>query len=186
MNDDADFVGQALGGNERGYRSLLEHHREPIYRLVRNLVRDDEEAKDITQQAFISGFAALKRFDTGQSFRNWMSRIAINKCRDWARKRAVRRLLWSGDIEGPMNFVADDQPNADQTTIAKAELARVAAAIDRLPHRLKEVIVLRGIEQLTQQEAADLLNVSPKAVETRLYRARARLTDDLSQSLGAD
>lgn len=175
--EDASFASLALGGDERGYRGLLDRHREPIYRLVRNLVRDDEEAKDITQQAFISGFAALKRFDPAQSFRNWMSRIAINKCRDWARKRAVRRFLWSGDAEDSMLFVADGEPGADRRAVAKAELSRVEAAIDRLPQRLKEVIVLRGIEQLSQQESADVLGVTPKAVETRLYRARARLNE---------
>ena len=175
MTDDAHFVGLALSGNERGYRSLLEHHREPIYRLVRNLVRDDEEAKDITQQAFISGFAAIKRFDSAQSFRNWMSRIAINKCRDWARRRAVRQLLWSGDAEEATLLAADDDPGPERLTMARRELANVMRAIDALPQRLKEVIVLRSVEQLSQQECADILNITQKAVETRLYRARARL-----------
>lgn len=177
--NDAHFVEQALGGNEQGYRSLLEHHREPIYRLVRNLVRDEEEAKDITQQAFISAFAALKRFDAAQSFRIWMSRIAINKCRDWARKRAVRRLLWSGDAEEAMSVVADVRPGADRNAMAKLELSHVLHAIDKLPQRLREVIVLRGIEQMDQQESAHILNITPKAVETRLHRARRRLNEIL-------
>lgn len=177
--DDAHFVGQALCGDERGYRGLLEHHREPIYRLVRNMVRDEEEAKDVTQQAFISGFAALKRFDTEQSFRTWMSRIAINKCRDWARKRAVRRLLWAGEAEEAMSVVADDRPGAERTSMAKLELSHVLHAIDKLPQRLREVIVLRGIEQLGQSESAQILNITPKAVETRLHRARTRLNEIL-------
>lgn len=180
MTDDARFVGLALGGNEQGYRGLLEHHREPIYRLVRNLVRDEENAKDITQQAFIAGFAALKRFDPAQSFRNWMSRIAINKCRDWARRRAVRQFLWSGDAEGAMLLAADDDPGPERTTMARRELTEVMRAIDALPHRLKEVIMLRSVEQLSQQECAEILNITQKAVETRLYRARARLNADLA------
>ena len=79
-----------------------------------------------------------------------------------------------------MLLAADDDPGPERMTMARRELAEVMRAIDALPHRLKEVIMLRSVEQLSQQECAEILNITQKAVETRLYRARARLNADLA------
>ena len=87
---DGELAALALGGQERAYREFLRRYRDPVYRLVRNTIRDSEEALDVTQESFVSAFAALKRYDRERPFKLWISRIAINKCRDWARRRAVR------------------------------------------------------------------------------------------------
>jgi RNA polymerase sigma-70 factor (ECF subfamily) len=90
---DGELAVLALAGRQRAYSLLMRRHQEPIYRLVRSHIGDSDEALDVTQQSFVSGFAALRRFDPARSFRVWLSRIAINKCHDWARRRAVRRLF---------------------------------------------------------------------------------------------
>src|SRR3546814_15977015 len=69
----------------------MRRHREPVYRLVRGHIGDADAALDVTQQSFIAAFAALARYDGARPFRVWMARIAINKCHDWTRRRAVRR-----------------------------------------------------------------------------------------------
>ena len=76
---DGELARLALAGREDGYRRLLERHRDAVFRLVRSLVGDSDAALDITQEAFVSGFAALKRYDPERPFRAWMSRIA-NRC----------------------------------------------------------------------------------------------------------
>ncbi len=173
---DASLVHRALGGDEQAYRALLDAHRGAIFRLVRHMVGDEEEARDITQQAFIAAFSALGRFDTSLPLRTWLKRIAINKCRDWARKRAVRRLVWGAASLDAAAGVSAEEAQPDRATFSWIELARVSAAMERLPHRLREILVLRGIEQHSQQETAEILGITPKAVETRLYRARTKLT----------
>jgi RNA polymerase sigma factor CnrH len=176
---DAELSRLALAGREDGYRRLLERHRDPVFRLVRSLVRDSDAALDITQEAFVAGFAALRRYDTERPFQAWMSRIAINKARDWARRRKVRAFFTRAVPLDEAFAVAGYDPLQDATAEHRAELKRVMRAIAELPHRLREVVVLRTIEDVSEAETASLLGVSAKAVETRLYRARKQLDEIL-------
>ena len=176
---DGELARLALAGREDGYRRLLERHRDAVFRLVRSLVGDSDAALDITQEAFVSGFAALKRYDPERPFRAWMSRIAVNKARDWARRRKVRNFFSrAADIDEAIT-VADDAPISDTILFHRTELARAMKAIATLPHNLREVLVLRTIEDLPEADTATILGISGKAVETRLYRARKQLNEIL-------
>jgi RNA polymerase sigma factor (sigma-70 family) len=174
---DGELAALALSGRQAAYTALLGRYREPVFRVVRATIGDDDDAVDVTQEAFVSAFAALKTYDSERPFKTWISRIAINKCRDWARRRAVRRFFsFALPIEAAAN-VADDTFTADQQISDRAEITRVLAAIAMLPQAIREPLVLRTIEGMTQAEAAQVLSISEKAVETRLYRARAKLTE---------
>ena len=179
---DGELARLALAGREDGYRRLLHRHRDAVFRLVRSLVGDSDAALDITQEAFVSGFAALKRYDPERPFRAWMSRIAVNKARDWARRRKVRSFFSRAvDIDEAIT-VADDAPISDSIIFHRAELARAMKAIATLPHNLREVLVLRTIQDLPEADTATMLGISGKAVETRLYRARKQLNEILGAS----
>ena len=176
---DGELAALAVAGRQTAYAELLSRHREAIFRLVRGMIGDADAAVDITQEAFIAAFAALKSYDGNRPFRTWVSRIAINKCRDWARRRAVRRFLsFAMPIETAVS-VADETIPVDRQLADRAELARVSEAIARLPGTIREPLVLRTIEGLSQSETAEVLGISEKAVETRLYRARHKLTEFL-------
>ena len=173
---DAEVVALALSGRQDAYRELLARYRAPIYRLVRASTGDAQEALDLTQNTFIAAFSSLDRYDQSRPLLAWLRRIALNKSRDWWRKRRLREILWrSGPIDTAHN-VPDDAVLADVQAADRAELARVMAAIARLPARLRETLILRTIEGLGEAETAELLGVSEKAVETRLYRARGKLS----------
>ena len=173
---DGELVALQLGGRDAAARELMKRHREPVYRLVQSLVGDPTEALDVTQETFIAAFAALERFDTSRPFRVWLSRIAINKCRDWARRRAVRKFFtFAAPIEAA-DAVANEDVAADVLLSDREELARVRSAIAILPTVLKETLLLRTVEGLSEDETAAALSISRKAVETRLYRARQALT----------
>lgn len=174
---DGDLAALALGGRQSAYTALLARYREPVFRVVRATIGDNEAAVDVAQETFVSAFAALKSYDSKRPFKTWISRIAINKCRDWARRRTVRRFFaFALPIEAAAN-IADDSFTADQQISDRAELARVQAAIATLPQAIREPLVLRTIEGMTQVEVAQILGISGKAVETRLYRARAKLIE---------
>src|SRR3546814_8906266 len=89
----SDWSSDVCSSDLSAYGELMRRHREPVYRLVRGHIGDADAALDVTQQSFIAAFAALARYDGARPFRVWMARIAINKCHDWTRRRAVRRLF---------------------------------------------------------------------------------------------
>ena len=174
---DGELAALALGGKQSAYTALLARYRDPVFRLVRATIGDTDAAVDVTQEAFVSAFAALKNYDSQRPFKTWISRIAINKCRDWARRRAVRRFFtFALPIEAAVT-IAGDTISADQQISDRAELDRVQSAIATLPQAIREPLVLRTIEGMSQAETAQVLGISEKAVETRLYRARGRLTE---------
>ncbi len=177
--DDGALAALALAGREQAYRTLMQRHREGIYRLVRAQIDNADAALDVTQDSFIAAFANLHRYDRIRPFRHWLVRIAINKCRDWRRRRAVRSFFTRARPMEDGVHVADDAPGQEAEVAGRRELARARAAIDALPEGLRSVLLLRTIEGMGQAEVAQILGISDKAVETRLYRARAKLTEML-------
>jgi RNA polymerase sigma factor CnrH len=174
---DGELAALAIGGQERAYREFLRRYREPVYRLVRNTIRDSEEALDVTQESFVAAFAALRRYDRERPFKLWISRIAINKCRDWGRRRAVRSFFTRAQPLEDAFDQASEGASPETEAGDRSELRRASAAIGELPGKLREALILRAIEGMTQAEAAEALGVTEKTVETRLYRARARLNE---------
>lgn len=175
--DDAALVARALQGGQGAYAALMARHREAVFRLARGHTGNDADALDVTQEAFIAAFAALSRYDPARPLRGWLLRIALNKCHDWGRRRAVRRLFTFARPLDDALAVADPAPDPEGALGSAREVARIRAAIASLPAQLKDPLILCGIEGLSQDEAAEVLGTSRKAVETRIYRARRKLSD---------
>lgn len=178
---DGELAALSLGGREAAFAELMRRHRDAIYRLIRGHIGDAEEALDVTQDCFAAAFQNLARYDRTRSMRAWLVSIAINKSRDWRRRRRVRDFFASSLPRGAIEAIGDAAPNSHYLANDRAELARLESALSRLPATLKETLLLRTIEGLSQAETARALSISEKAVETRLYRARARLSEILGR-----
>lgn len=176
-SDDARAVSAALAGRQSGYSALMAGHRQAVFRFVRSYVGDETEALDVTQDCFIAAFAALRRYDPSRPFRTWIMRIAVNKCHDWGRRRAVRRFFTLARPIEEAASVMDPDPDPEARLASDAGVARIHAAIASLPANLKDPLLLCAMEGLSQDEAAAMLGISRKAVETRIYRARQKLTE---------
>jgi RNA polymerase sigma-70 factor (ECF subfamily) len=180
---DGELATLSIAGRHGAFAEIMRRYHQPVLKLARAFVGGSDEALDLAQETFVAAHQALSRYDPERSMKAWLSAIALNKCRDWARKRAVRRFLSLAVPIGRLaEAVADEQVPADVATADREELKRVKQAIDSLPLSLKEALVLRTIEGLSQAETAEALGVSEKAVESRLYRARARLLEKLRRS----
>lgn len=175
--EDGELAALSLAGRQAAFGEIVRRHRDPLFRLARSHTGDADEALDLVQETFLSAHRSLARYDPERPLRAWLSAIALNKCRDWGRRRTVRRFLtFARPLDEPAAAqVADPALGAEVEVDDRAALARVARAIAALPTRLKEVVILRAVEGLSQAETAALLRVTPKAVETRLHRARSRL-----------
>lgn len=176
---DGDLAALAVGGRQAAYSALLHRHRDVIFRIARASCGDDDAALDITQQSFISAFAALGRYDSARPFAHWIARIALNKCRDRARRMKLRAFFSFALPEDHEPNVPDPAVAADEALADRQELSRTMAAIAKLPSAQREVLVLRAVEGMSEADVATLLGITGKAVETRLYRARKALAEIL-------
>lgn len=179
---DADLARRAAAGDDRAYAALVSRHKDGLHRLLRRYLGDPEEAREATHEAFIAAWSALSRYEPARPFGAWLRTIAVNKARDRGRRRAFRRLIF-GD-RPPEDTDARHHPDPaarpDEALIRQERLARLDRAIARLPDALKAPLLLTAIEGRSQQETADILGVSVKAVETRVYRARRLLAEGLA------
>ena len=170
---DIVLVIAAREGDQQAFAALMRRHKAWLYRFIRNYAGDRDEAHDLLQESFVSAWRALPRFDVNRSFSAWIRRIALNKCRDHSRRRAVKHAamtFFAFAIESDAAPVADD-------TQSDGALQRLENAIAKLPRALKEPLILTALEGLSHKEAAELLGISAKAVELRVYRAKRRLSE---------
>jgi len=179
---DGELAALTLAGRQAAFAEIMRRHKGPVYRLIRAHIGDAEEALDLTRECFASAFQNLPRYDGDRPLAAWLARVAINKSRDWHRRRRIRQILSFASSLPPetMESEWDEAPGADAVTFDRAELVRLSRAVSQLPATLKETLLLRTVEGLSQGETAAALGISGKAVETRLRRARIKLSNILN------
>lgn len=182
MIADSELAIAAARGERQAFSELMTRHQVAIHRLVSRFVRD-ENAADVTQDAFVAAWRNLSRFDPSQRFDVWLRAIALNKCRDHARRAAVRRFISVDFAQAPSDFADDGMTDPEAATQDRQTLALLGRAIRALPTSLREPLVLTALEGLSQAEAGAVLGVSAKSIETRIYRARRKLADHLNLDL---
>jgi RNA polymerase sigma factor (sigma-70 family) len=176
---DAGLVGRALGGDDHAFTLLMRRHKAGLYRFVRRYVGDADGAMEVVQESFVAAWRALRRFDGRRPFPVWLRAIALNKCRDRGRRQLVRRLAF-GDKDAESAEAqrqADPAPDSEAQLLDKQRRAALDRALAALPDKLKAPLLLTYFEDLSQQDAAEILGVSVKTIETRVYRARQRLAE---------
>ncbi|WP_287282343.1 RNA polymerase sigma factor [Mesorhizobium sp.] len=178
------LVGRALAREGGAFHTIIKMHNQRLYRIARSLVRNDSEAEDIVQEAYVRAFAQLGDFRGESSLATWLSRIVINEALGRLRKRrrtvAMPQNLQAEIIKFPLNPSDDPERMMAQRQI----LELVERATDRLPDVYRTVFVARVIEGLSIDETAELLDVRPETVKTRLHRARALVRKALADQIG--
>lgn len=179
---DPELARLAAGGDDRAFAELVRRHQEPLFRLLRRYLGSADEAQEAVHEAFLAAWGALRRYDAERPFGAWLRTIAINKARDRGRRIAVRRLLFGEALQGRAAEPTwrDPAPLSDEALIEREKLATLDRAIAQLPRNLKEPLLLTALEGLSHKEAGDVLGLSAKSIETRVYRARKRLAEQLA------
>jgi RNA polymerase sigma-70 factor (ECF subfamily) len=175
-SSDQEVIAQVLAGNTALFELLMRRYNERLFRVARAIVRDESEAEDVMQQAYVNAYTHLAQFNGSAQFSTWLTRIAVHE--------ALARVRRQGRYEALDN---DDNLDAEQfmertTTFDPERLASsgelrglLEASIDTLPDGMREVFMLRDVEGLNTLETASCLDVSEDVVKTRLSRARATL-----------
>jgi len=186
MSTDLDLVRAVKAGDATAYRGLVEKYQQRIYHVVYGMVRNQEDARDLTQDAFIKAFRNLERFREDSRFYTWLYRIAMNVTIDFTRRRA-RAPVSAGAEEdvavrdadrGIEDARRDDGPGRQ---LERKELhTAILDAIEQLPDTHRQVILLREVEGLAYKEIAEVLEIKEGTVMSRLFYARKKLQEMLS------
>jgi RNA polymerase sigma-70 factor (ECF subfamily) len=182
---DEEIVARIVDGQTGLFEILMRRHNERLYRAARAILRDEREAEDVMQQAYVNAYAHLTQFDGRAQFSTWLTRIAVHEALARARRRGRYQQLDDEDLGNVEPFMTTDRPADPERQAFGRELAGLLeAAVDTLPDGNREVFMLREIEGLSTAETADCLGVSADVVKTRLSRARAALRRELFERAG--
>jgi RNA polymerase sigma-70 factor, ECF subfamily len=172
---DEDIIRQVLEGNTAIFELLMRRYNERVYRAARSIVRDEQEAEDVMQEAYVNAFTHLRQFNGSAKFSTWLTRIAINESLARVRRQG-RYEAFDDEVSNVELFMSGTPSENPERQAFTAELrSLLESAIDTLPDGMREVFVLRDVEGLSTSEVAESLGVSEDVVKTRLSRARAAL-----------
>ena len=177
-----NFVSQLRAGNQGAFEKLVNDYQHKVFNTAISMVQDHGIAEDISQEVFVTVFRSILSFNEQSSLSTWIYRITVNKCLDHlrARKRQKYGLFSQLFPKGgePVNKTGFEHPGV---RLEQRETSRyLFEAIETLPYNQKTVFILAHIEELPQKEIAEIMNLSVKAVESLLQRAKGNLRKKLS------
>lgn len=176
---DAEAIAGVLAGDRQLFAVLVRRHNQVLFRTCRAILRNDQDAEDAVQSAWLSAYRALGRFRADSSFRTWVTRIAINEATTRLRQQKKLTAVPAQEIimsERPTESPADHAFTKELASILAREL-------DGLPDGLRSVLVLRDVIELDTAETAGCLGIEEENVRVRLHRARHTLAARLGASM---
>jgi RNA polymerase sigma-70 factor (ECF subfamily) len=184
-----ELVRLALARDGEAFRAIMRRHNQRLYRIARSVLRNNADAEDAVQEAYVSAFTHLASYRGESSLAAWLSRIVMNEA--LGRLRQVRPTvaldaLASSQTEAEIIQFPRSNPNDDpERTMAQRQILElVERATDELPDAYRLVFVARVIEGMSVEQTADLLDIRAETVKTRLHRARQLVRDQLSKQIG--
>lgn len=175
---DEELVGRVKAGDRAAFDKLVRPIAPRLLLLATRMLGSPADAEDAVQNALASVWLSRQRLDSSSPIRGYLTTITLNKCRDHLRRRKAASFLGFGTDIDDASILADD-PASDMITSDRQDLARVQQEIGKLPIKLREALLLVVIDGRSHLEAAHLIGVSEKTIETRIYRARKRLRNAL-------
>ena len=160
------------------FEQLMRRHNRALYRTARSIVKDDAEAEDVLQEAYLLAFRAMGNFRGESSMSTWLTRIVINEAIGRTRRRSAEIIQLDGDA------AMDEHNGQPEQALLRSEARRlIEQKIDGLPDSFRTVFVLRALEEMTVEETAACLRIPEATVRTRYFRARGLLREALSREL---
>lgn len=187
--NDIDLIAAFKDGDMLAFQTLVEKYENRVYNLCMRMVNDEVESRDLTQEVFLKVYRSIMKYQHTYSFYTWVYRITVNCCIDYIRKkkrRAQTVSLTSHNASEGADPVREheipDTTYVPETAMEKSELREMLnSAIGQLSEKLQSIIVLKEIEGFTYEEIAEILDCSRGTVKSRLFRARERLKEILTQ-----
>ncbi|MEL6627534.1 MAG: sigma-70 family RNA polymerase sigma factor [Bacteroidota bacterium] len=182
--EDRELVASAKRGESHAFETLLKKYRKSVYYMLLKMVRNADDAEDLTQEAFAKAFNSIEKFDSKFAFSTWLFRIATNNTIDFIRKKRVQTVSIDAPVEGEdgssMRFdVRDDDLDPNAAMLKKQRSRYLHMAIEKLPEKYRVLVKLRYFEELSYEEIATELQIPLGTVKAQLFRARELLNQEL-------
>ena len=184
---DEEIVDRVRAGETALYELIMRRYNQRLYRVARAIVRDDEEAEDVMQDAYVRAYEHLDQFAARAPFSAWLTRIAVHEA--LARKRSRGRLEQLDDDErnGDRSMRITELSPDPEESASQVEVGRLLEeAVLALPEQFRTVLMLRDVEDLSTSETAEALDISEENVKVRLHRGRAMIRRWLLSRVGAN
>ncbi|HZH03379.1 MAG TPA: sigma-70 family RNA polymerase sigma factor [Myxococcaceae bacterium] len=193
--DDLTLVKRVREGDQRAFRLLVERYQRKVYAVALGMVKDRQEAMDVSQEAFIKVHKYLAHFKGDSSFYTWLYRITVNVCIDVLRKRkssggeAVEfdETLQIDSADSHIGSLGSRLGTNPQKSALRRELAeKIQEALEQVPEKHRAILLLREVEGLSYEDLARTLEIPKGTVMSRLFHARAKVQKILSEYLDLD
>lgn len=178
IDEDREAVRRVQSGETEAFELLVEKYKRKAFRLAFGVLRDQEEALDVAQEAFVKAFRALPKFKGDSAFYTWLFRITMNLALDHRRQRAARAKSMGTEGVPPEEWertAASTEPDPEDEAVGAQRRARIARALESLSEQHRSIIILSDIEGLAYREMAEVLGIPMGTVMSRLHHARKRL-----------
>ena len=179
--DESRLIAQAVNGNPDAFGQLVRVYQDRLFTTVIHIVHCRADAEDVVQDAFVQAYVKLRSFKGKSSFYTWLYRIAVNMALSRGRRMRVRQ-----SVEKPRERMGEEpqDPNGSPSERMEREehASKIRSALDSLSEEHRAILVLRGVEGFDYQTIAQILNLSPGTVRSRIHRARTQLREQLDQS----
>lgn len=185
LADDDVAVARRIGaGDRRTFDLLMRRYNRRLYRLARSTLRDDAEAEDALQEAYLSAYRSIKQFRGDSTLVTWLSRMVLNECLGRLRKNARRQNVIPMVAGDEMETMASDDRDFPHKALLRGEMRVILEhKLDQLPEDFRTVFVLRAVEELSVEETAACLGIPEATVRSRHFRARSLLRESLAQEI---
>jgi RNA polymerase sigma-70 factor (ECF subfamily) len=175
-----ELVAEARGGDLTAFDELVRRTYVDTYTLAVRLTGNEEDARDVVQEAYLRAWKGIRRFRGDSAFPTWMYRITANAAYTLVDRRRRRRTTHLDDVDEPIDRRLDAQP--DTLAESSAGMDHLSAALDQLPDTLRTLVILKDVYGLSHEAIADELGISVAAAKVRLHRGRKRLRELLDAS----
>lgn len=185
---DAELVSRAAAGDGAAFASIMRRHNRMLFRTARSIVKDDAEAEDVVQEAYLSAWRALGRYRAESTLSTWLVRIAANEALARRRRKSAQIIpleaVMAHADPDTLSFLADEPGREPEQLTMRMQMRKLMEErIDLLPDAFRTVFMLRAVEEMSVEEVAQALQIPEATVRTRLFRARGLLREGLAREM---
>jgi RNA polymerase sigma-70 factor, ECF subfamily len=182
---DEEVVARVLAGETALFEIIMRRYNQRLYRVAQSILRNDAEAEDVMQDAYVRAYQHLDQFAGRAKFSTWLTRIAVHEALARAHRSNRFQELDSEPYGGYMNSLSSNSPNPEQQASDHELVTLLQSAALALPPNYRSVLILRDIEEMSTSDTAEALELTEENVKVRLHRARALLRRELFARAGA-